>query len=87
MTALLVVNAGNREAAYGWLKDREIRGSEVCDASDEYALLAVQGPNAREKVLGLLRESDRTSVAEAAKKHKVSKLTIYVWRKRPDTRV
>lgn len=43
---LLVVNAGNREAAYAWLKEREIRGSEVRDASDEYGLLAVQGPSA-----------------------------------------
>ena len=43
---LLVVNAGNRTAAYDWLKEREIRGSEVRDASDEYALLAVQGPTA-----------------------------------------
>ena len=32
--------------AYAWLKEREIRGSEVRDASDEYALLAVQGPRA-----------------------------------------
>jgi aminomethyltransferase len=43
---LLVVNAGNRDAAYGWVKEREIRGSEVRDGSDEYALLAVQGPTA-----------------------------------------
>jgi aminomethyltransferase len=43
---LLVVNAGNRDAAFGWLKEREIRGTEVRDASDEYALLAVQGPTA-----------------------------------------
>jgi len=43
---LLVVNAGNRQAAYEWLKEREIQGSEVRDASDEYALLAVQGPTA-----------------------------------------
>jgi aminomethyltransferase len=42
---LLVVNAGNRATAYTWLKEREIRGSEVRDASDEYALLAVQGPS------------------------------------------
>jgi aminomethyltransferase len=49
---LLVVNAGNREAAYIWIKEREIRGSEVRDASDEYALLAVQGPRAIER-LGL----------------------------------
>lgn len=49
---LLVVNAGNREAAFAWIKEREIRGSEVRDASDEYALLAVQGPTAIE-ALGL----------------------------------
>ena len=49
---LLVVNAGNRDAAYAWLKERELRGSEVRDASDEYALLAVQGPRAPER-LGL----------------------------------
>jgi aminomethyltransferase len=49
---LLVVNASNREADFRWLKAREIRGSEVTDVSDEYALLAVQGPHAIEK-LGL----------------------------------
>jgi len=49
---LLVVNAGNRDVAYTWLKEREIRGSEVRDASEEYALLAVQGPKSIER-LGL----------------------------------
>ena len=49
---LLVVNASNREAAFAWLRDREIRGSDVRDVSDEYALLAVQGPRALER-LGL----------------------------------
>ncbi|HEX6724177.1 MAG TPA: glycine cleavage system aminomethyltransferase GcvT, partial [Gaiella sp.] len=49
---LLVVNAGNREAAYSWLKEREARGTEVRDASDEYALVAVQGPRSLER-LGL----------------------------------
>ena len=34
-----------------------------------------------EKIVAILRESDRTSVAEAANKHKVSEQTIYVWRK------
>jgi glycine cleavage system T protein (aminomethyltransferase) len=47
---LLVVNASNREAAYGWLKAEELRGSEVTDMSDECALLAVQGPNAISKL-------------------------------------
>jgi aminomethyltransferase len=49
---LLVVNASNREACYAWLKEREIRGSDVRDVSDDCALLAVQGPRAIER-LGL----------------------------------
>ena len=49
---LLVVNASNRDAAYGWLKEHELRGSDVRDISDEYGLLAVQGPRALER-LGL----------------------------------
>ncbi len=49
---LLVVNAGNRDDAYEWLKEREARGTEVRDASDDYALVAVQGPASLEK-LGL----------------------------------
>src|SRR5918996_1761830 len=49
---LLIVNAANREADYAWLKDREMRGTEVSDRSEEYGLLAVQGPGAIER-LGL----------------------------------
>ena len=49
---LLVVNAGNRDADYRWLKEREIPGSDVRDVSDEHGLLAVQGPRAIER-LGL----------------------------------
>src|SRR5690349_17538243 len=49
---LLVVNASNRAIAYEWLKDREVPGSDVRDVSDDYALLAVQGPRAIER-LGL----------------------------------
>ena len=47
---LLVVNAGNREIAYAWLKGREPRGCEVRDASDDYALVAVQGPRSLERL-------------------------------------
>lgn len=49
---LLIVNAANADTDYRWLKEREIRGSEVTDRSREYALLAVQGPRAIER-LGL----------------------------------
>jgi aminomethyltransferase len=49
---LLIVNAANRETAFRWLKDREIPGSDVRDVSDEFGLLAVQGPRSIER-LGL----------------------------------
>jgi len=32
-------------------------------------------------MVAVLREADKTSVAEAAKKHRVSEPTIYAWRK------
>src|SRR5919199_2066292 len=49
---LLVVNASNRDTDFRWLKDREVSGSDVRDVSSDYALLAVQGPRAVER-LGL----------------------------------
>jgi len=49
---LIVANASNTDAVYRWLQEHELRGSDVRDVSDEYALLAVQGPHALEK-LGL----------------------------------
>jgi aminomethyltransferase len=49
---LLIVNAGNRAVAGDWLREREISGSDVRDISDEYGLIAVQGPRSLEK-LGL----------------------------------
>jgi aminomethyltransferase len=49
---LLIVNASNRKRDFEWLKEREIPGSDVRDVSDDYALLAVQGPRSLER-LGL----------------------------------
>jgi len=47
---LLIVNASNSEADHAWLKEREVRGSDVRDVSDEYGLIAVQGPRALERL-------------------------------------
>src|SRR5438105_1421702 len=49
---MLVVNASNARTDYQLLREREIRGSDVRDVSDDYALLAVQGPRSIER-LGL----------------------------------
>jgi aminomethyltransferase len=47
---LLIVNAANRETDYEWLKSRGARGSDVRDVSDEYGLIAVQGPRTAERL-------------------------------------
>jgi glycine cleavage system T protein (aminomethyltransferase) len=49
---LLIVNAANREPDYAWLEERLPGEVELRDVSDEYALIAVQGPRALER-LGL----------------------------------
>jgi len=49
---LLIVNASNRDVDFDWVAGHELRGSDVRDVSDDYALLAVQGPHALER-LGL----------------------------------
>jgi aminomethyltransferase len=49
---LLIVNAANREGDLEWLREHELGESEVHDASDDYALIAVQGPRSLER-LGL----------------------------------
>ncbi|HEX3686085.1 MAG TPA: hypothetical protein VHU60_00755, partial [Gaiellaceae bacterium] len=49
---LLIVNASNREADFVWLHEREPGDAEVSDVSDDYALIAVQGPRSLER-LGL----------------------------------
>jgi aminomethyltransferase len=47
---LLIVNAANDEADYRFLKERELRGSDVRSVSHEYGLVAVQGPRALERL-------------------------------------
>jgi aminomethyltransferase len=51
---LTVTNAANRERDFDWIADHaEGFDTEVRDAGDRYAMLAVQGPRAREVVAAL----------------------------------
>lgn len=50
---LLVVNAANRAKDFAWLESHSIEGIELEDVSSSYALLALQGPAAREILRGL----------------------------------
>jgi aminomethyltransferase len=59
---MLVVNAGNIEKDFDWLRAQGPQGCEVSDKSDAYALLALQGPRAQE-ILQPLTPVDLASVA------------------------
>ncbi|AER55692.1 glycine cleavage system aminomethyltransferase T [Pseudoxanthomonas spadix BD-a59] len=60
----LVVNAATREKDLAWInKQAAAYGVEVIERA-ELAMIAVQGPNARAKVIGLLREHDRAAAAK-----------------------
>ncbi|QYA49230.1 glycine cleavage system aminomethyltransferase GcvT [Nosocomiicoccus ampullae] len=46
----LVPNAGNKDTDYEWLIGIEGFDVEITDESDDYAVIAIQGPNSREMV-------------------------------------
>jgi aminomethyltransferase len=47
---MLVVNASNIEKDFSWMNENNKFGVELTNSSDDYSLLAVQGPNSRDVV-------------------------------------
>ncbi len=52
-TYLLVVNASNIEKDWNWISDHNTLGAEMRNLSDDYSLLAIQGPKAVEAMSSL----------------------------------
>ncbi|MFZ6052289.1 glycine cleavage system aminomethyltransferase GcvT [Halocola ammonii] len=52
-TYLLVVNASNIEKDWNWIEGQNTFGAEMSDQSDDYALLAIQGPKTAEVMQSL----------------------------------
>ena len=48
---LLVINASNIEKDFDWLKEHLVGNVELNNLSDDYSLIAIQGPKAREVLL------------------------------------
>src|SRR4029453_552529 len=46
----LIVNAGNREADFDWILEHAGAGTDLRDKTEEFALLAVQGPGSLERL-------------------------------------
>ncbi|MGB5306441.1 MAG: glycine cleavage system aminomethyltransferase GcvT [Gammaproteobacteria bacterium] len=59
----MVVNAGTRDKDLAWLRQQAEAFAVVVTERPELAMIAVQGPNAREKTLGLLEGDTRAAAA------------------------
>jgi aminomethyltransferase len=65
----IVVNAATREKDLVWIRRQaESFGVDVRERTD-FAMIAVQGPQAREKLIGLLAEVDRDRIRAMGKFH------------------
>ena len=63
----LVVNASTRDKDLAWIGEQATKfGVEVMERPD-FGMVAVQGPAARGKVIGLLREADRDKAGKLAR--------------------
>ena len=60
----LVVNAATRDKDLAWISAQAQAFDVAVRERPEFGMVAVQGPNAREKVIGLLREEDRAPVSK-----------------------
>ncbi len=58
---MLVVNASNIDKDFEWLKSHLIEGAKLVNRSDEFGLLAVQGPNAQ-KVVSQITDFDLETI-------------------------
>lgn len=60
-TYMLVVNASNIDKDWNWISSHNSKGVEMKNVSDEYSLMAIQGPKAT-AVLGKLTSVDLTKI-------------------------
>ncbi|QSX74954.1 glycine cleavage system aminomethyltransferase GcvT [Lysobacter arenosi] len=63
----LVVNAATRDKDLAWISEQAKAFDVSVTERPDFGMIAVQGPTARDKVLGLLREEDRAAVAKLGK--------------------
>ena len=63
----LVVNAATRDKDLAWITAQAAAFDVQVSERPEFAMIAVQGPTARERVQGLLREADRAGAAKLAR--------------------
>ncbi|MDR2958526.1 MAG: glycine cleavage system aminomethyltransferase GcvT [Stenotrophomonas sp.] len=60
----MVVNASTREKDLAWLREQAAPFGVSVEQRPDLAILAVQGPQARQSVIGLARDADRDALAK-----------------------
>ena len=60
----MVVNASTREKDLAWLREQAAPFGVSVEQRPDLAILAVQGPQARDIVIGLAREADRAALTK-----------------------
>jgi aminomethyltransferase len=63
----LVVNAATREKDLAWIGEQARAFDVIVTERPDFGMIAVQGPTARDRVLGLLREEDRVRIGKLGK--------------------
>ena len=63
----LVVNAATREKDLAWITQQAVAFDVQVSERPEFAMIAVQGPTARQRVISLLREADRAAADKLAR--------------------
>ncbi|MFT4255453.1 MAG: glycine cleavage system aminomethyltransferase GcvT [Pseudoxanthomonas sp.] len=63
----LVVNAATRDKDLAWIAKQAAAFDVTVAERPDFSMIAVQGPSARARVAGLLRESDRAAAARLAR--------------------
>ncbi len=63
----LVVNAATRDKDLAWIQKQAGAFEVLVQERPEFAMIAVQGPTARARVIGLLREPDRAAADKLAR--------------------
>ncbi len=54
---MLVINASNIEKDLAWMREHNTYGVEIINESEEYSLLAVQGPNSKKTLQKICKEA------------------------------
>ncbi|WP_282296017.1 glycine cleavage system aminomethyltransferase GcvT, partial [Stenotrophomonas sp. PS02289] len=58
----MVVNASTREKDLAWIREQAAAFNVQVSEREDLAIIAVQGPHARDKVIGLVAEGDRAAL-------------------------